>query len=142
MIYKNILSSLLFFLFISTFFIQPVQANKTDIVIGMSAGFKGPTGGLGSELYRGSMAYIEHINKSGGINGRKIKIIAYDDGYNPAPAIENTIRLIEQDNVFLLFDYLGTPTVTRVLPLLKSYSDKNIYLFFPFTGAQPHRQYP
>ena len=108
----------------------------------MSAGFKGPTGGLGSELYRGSMAYINYVNEKGGVNGRKIVITAYDDGYNPAPAIENTIRLIEKDNVFLLFDYLGTPTVTRVLPLLKSYSDRNIYLFFPFTGAQPQRQFP
>jgi len=113
-----------------------------DIVVGMSAGFKGPTGGLGSELYRGSMAYINYVNEKGGVNGRKIVITAYDDGYNPAPAIENTIRLIEKDNVFLLFDYLGTPTVTRVLPLLKSYSDRNIYLFFPFTGAQPQRQFP
>jgi branched-chain amino acid transport system substrate-binding protein len=113
-----------------------------DIVIGMSAAFKGPTGGLGSELYRGSMAYINYINEKGGINGRKIVIIPYDDGYNPAPAIENTIKLVEKDNVFLLFDYLGTPTVTRVLPLLKSYSDRNIYLFFPFTGAQPQRQFP
>ena len=113
-----------------------------DIVIGMSAAFKGPTGGLGSELYRGSMAYINYINEKGGINGRKIVIIPYDDGYNPAPAIENTIKLVEKDKVFLLFDYLGTPTVTRVLPLLKSYSDRNIYLFFPFTGAQPQRQFP
>jgi branched-chain amino acid transport system substrate-binding protein len=113
-----------------------------DILVGMSAAFKGPTGGLGSELYRGSMAYINYINDKGGINGRKIVIIPYDDGYNPAPAIENTIRLIEKDNVFLLFDYLGTPTVTRILPLLKSYSHKNIYLFFPFTGAQPQRQFP
>jgi len=113
-----------------------------DIVVGMSAAFKGPTGGLGSELYRGSMAYIDYINGKGGVHGRKIVIIPYDDGYNPAPAIENTIRLIEKDNVFLLFDYLGTPTVTRVLPLLKSYSHKKIYLFFPFTGAQPQRQFP
>ena len=113
-----------------------------DIVVGMSAAFKGPTGGLGSELYRGSMAYINYINGKGGVYGRKIVIIPYDDGYNPAPAIENTIRLIEKDNVFLLFDYLGTPTVTRVLPLLKSYSHKDIYLFFPFTGAQPQRQFP
>ena len=108
----------------------------------MSAAFKGPTGGLGTELYRGSMAYIEHINNSGGINGKKIKIIAYDDGYNPVPAIENTIKLIETDKVFLLFGYVGTPTVTRVLPILKRYSDESVYLFFPFTGAQPHRQYP
>lgn len=65
-----------------------------------------------------------------------------DDGYNPVPAIENTIKLIETDKVFLLFGYIGTPTVTRVLPILKRYSDESAYLFFPFTGAQPHRQYP
>jgi ABC-type branched-subunit amino acid transport system substrate-binding protein len=108
----------------------------------MSAAFKGATGGLGTELYRGSMAYIEYINSQGGIHGKKIKIQAYDDGYNPIPAIENTIKLIEKDKVFLLFDYVGTPTVTRVLPILKSYSDRYVYLFFPFTGAQPHRQPP
>lgn len=113
-----------------------------DLSIGMSAAFKGPTGGLGTELYRGSMAYIDYINSLGGIHGKTIKIQAYDDGYNPIPAIENTIKLIEKDKVFLLFDYVGTPTVTRVLPILKSYSDRNVYLFFPFTGAQPHRQPP
>jgi len=137
---KNILT-LLCFLFCSLFIVSG-QCKAEEIVIGMSAAFKGPTGGLGTELYRGSMAYIEHINNSGGINGKKIKIIAYDDGYNPVPAIENTIKLIEKDNVFLLFGYVGTPTVTRVLPILKRYSDESIYLFFPFTGAQPHRQYP
>jgi ABC-type branched-subunit amino acid transport system substrate-binding protein len=118
-----------------------VFASET-IDIGMSAAFKGPTGGLGIELYRGSMAYIQHINNAGGINGRRINIIAYDDGYNPTPAINNTIRLIDQDNVFLLYGYVGTPTVTRVLPILKSNSERNVFLFFPFTGAQPHRQPP
>ena len=108
----------------------------------MSTAFRGPTGGLGTELYRGSMAYIDYINRLGGIHGRTIRIQAYDDGYNPIPAIENTIRLIEKDKVFLLFDYVGTPTVTRVLPILKRYDDRNVYLFFPFTGAQPHRQPP
>jgi branched-chain amino acid transport system substrate-binding protein len=112
------------------------------IDIGMSAAFKGATGGLGIELYRGSMAYIQHINDTGGINGRLIRIVAYDDGYNPTPAINNTIRLIDQDNVFLLYGYVGTPTVTRMLPILKSNSESNVFLFFPFTGAQPHRQAP
>ncbi len=135
-------SKILIALFSIFFIFSDVEANSNEILIGMSAAFKGPTGGLGSELYRGSMAYINYINDNGGINGKKIIIIPYDDGYNPAPAIENTIKLIEKDNVFLLFNYLGTPTVTRVLPLLKSYSNKNIYLFFPFTGAEPHRQPP
>ena len=118
------------------------ESRADDIKIGMSAAFTGATGGLGTELYRGSMAYIEHVNNTGGVYGRKIYIKAYDDGYNPTPAIENTIKLIEQDKVFLLFDYVGTPTVTRVLPLLKRYNKKNIFLFFPFTGAQPQRQAP
>jgi ABC-type branched-subunit amino acid transport system substrate-binding protein len=120
----------------------PAGARGDDIVIGMSAAFKGPSRGLGIELYRGSMAYIEHVNRSGGIHGRKIIIKAYDDGYNPLPAIANTVHLLEQDQVFLLYGYVGTPTVTRVLPLLKRYEHRSPYLFFPFTGAEPHRQPP
>jgi ABC-type branched-subunit amino acid transport system substrate-binding protein len=108
----------------------------------MSAAFTGPSKGLGIELYRGAMAYIAEVNQHGGVHGRQIEIRAYDDGYNPAPAIDNTIRLIEQDKVVLLFGYVGTPTVTRVLPLLKRYSDRSIYMFFPFTGAEPQRQAP
>ncbi|MEW5816387.1 MAG: ABC transporter substrate-binding protein [Spirochaetota bacterium] len=88
------------------------------------------------------MAYIEEVNRSGGINGRKIVIKAYNDGYDPIPCIENTINLIEKDNVCLLFNYLGTPTVTRILPLLKRYSKNYVFLFFPFTGAQPQREPP
>src|SRR5262245_4642606 len=113
-----------------------------DIVIGMSAAFTGTSKDLGIELYRGSMAYIEHVNRSGGIYGRKIVIKAYDDSYNPIPTIQSTIKLVEADNAFLLFNYVGTPTVTRILPLLKSYNSQSIYLFSPFTGAQPLRQPP
>jgi ABC-type branched-subunit amino acid transport system substrate-binding protein len=118
------------------------SAHADNIVIGMSAAFTGPSESLGIELYRGVMTYLEHINRQGGIYGKRIVIKAYDDGYNPIPAIENTIKLIENDNVFLLFSYVGTPTVTRVLPLLKIYSDRFAHLFFPFTGAQPQREPP
>src|SRR5580704_8593335 len=81
----------------------PGSAQAEEIVVGMSAAFTGPSRGLGIELYRGSMAYFEHVNSQGGVHGRKIVIKAYDDGYNPTPAIDNTIRLIESDQVFLLF---------------------------------------
>jgi branched-chain amino acid transport system substrate-binding protein len=120
----------------------PATVHADDIVLGMSAAFSGPSKGLGIELYRGSMAYFEHVNNQGGVGGRKIVIKAYDDGYQPTPAIENTIRLIEKDKVFLLFNYVGTPTVTRCLPLLKRHQDSNVLFFFPFTGAQPQRQQP
>src|SRR5215475_4828682 len=121
------------FLILLWFF--PARLLAEDLVIGMSAAFTGTSQDLGIELYRGSMAYIEHVNRRGGIYGRKIVIKAYDDSYNPIPAIQNTIKLVQADNVFLLFNYVGTPTVTRILPLLKSYKDKFIYLFSPFTGA-------
>ena len=112
------------------------------IVLAMSAAFSGPSRGLGIEVYRGARAYFDEVNAGGGVAGRTLLLKAYDDGYNPAPAIYNTIRAIEQDHAFLLFGYVGTPTVTRVLPLLKRYSDRSVYLFFPFTGAQPQREPP
>ena len=113
-----------------------------EIVIGISAAFSGPSEGLGIELYRGAMAYLDAVNAAGGVNGRQIAVRVYDDGYNPTPAIDNTIQLVEQDDVFLLFNYVGTPTVTRVLPLLSRYQNQSMYLFFPFTGAQPQREQP
>src|SRR5713226_441439 len=128
---------------LATALIMPLEnARSQDIVLGMSAAFTGPSKGLGIELYRGSKAYFDHVNSKGGVHGRKVVIKAYDDGYNPLPAIENTIRLVENDKVFLLFNYVGTPTTTRCLPLLKRYRDQSILLFFPFTGAQPQRQQP
>jgi ABC-type branched-subunit amino acid transport system substrate-binding protein len=118
------------------------QACADDIVIGMSAAFSGPSGALGTELYQGSMAYFEHVNSTGGINGRRLVLKVYDDQYDPDLAVQNTITLIEKDKVFLLFGYVGTPTVTRVLPLLKRYSAQRVSLFFPYTGAQPQREPP
>jgi ABC-type branched-subunit amino acid transport system substrate-binding protein len=107
----------------------------------MSAGFHGPTRGLAVELYRGAMAYFEHVNATGGVDGKNIELLAVNDDYDPLPAIENTISLVH-DDVVALFSYLGTPTVTRVLPLLKSFRQKDLLLFFPFTGAQPQREAP
>ena len=124
------------------FFCLPVLAQKPEIPIGVSADFRGASKFLGIELYRESMAYLDAVNDAGGVNGRKIKLFTLNDGYNPGPAITNTIQLVEREKVFLLFDYVGTPTVTRVLPLLKIYKNQNVFLFFPFTGAQPQRDPP
>ena len=114
----------------------------TEIILGVSAAFSGPSRGLGIELYRGASAYFTHINQQGGIAGRKVVLKTYDDGYQPDPSVKNTLKLMLEDDVFLLFGYVGTPTVTRVLPMLKKFQDRNIFLFFPFTGAQPQREPP
>jgi branched-chain amino acid transport system substrate-binding protein len=118
------------------------RAGAEDIVLGMSAAFTGPSRGLSIELYRGSMAYLGQVNQAGGVHGKNVVIKAYDDGYNPIPAIHNTIRLVEQDDVFALYGYMGSPTTVRILPLLKAYDDRHMYLFFPFTGAEPQRRQP
>ena len=114
----------------------------TEFVLGVSAAFSGPSRGLGIELYRGASAYFEHINRQGGLNGRRIVLKIYDDGYQPDPSVKNTMTLMLEDQVFLLFGYVGTPTVTRVLPMLKKFQERRMYLFFPFTGAQPQREPP
>ena len=113
-----------------------------EIVLGTSAAFSGPSRGLGIELYRGATAYFEHINQQGGVRGRRIRFKIYDDGYQPDPSVRNTMKLVLEDRVFLLFGYVGTPTVTRVLPMLKLFEKRKVYMFFPFTGAQPQRQPP
>ncbi len=116
--------------------------SEDEFVLGTSAAFSGPSRGLGIELYRGAMAYFEHVNRAGGIGGRRIRQKIYDDGYQPDPAVTNSTTLMIEDQVFLLFGYVGTPTVTRVLPLLKKFQDRDMYLFFPFTGAAPQREPP
>jgi ABC-type branched-subunit amino acid transport system substrate-binding protein len=120
----------------------PAKAAQGEIVLGMSAAFTGASARLGLELYRGSMSELAAVNAAGGVHGRQIRVIAYDDAYDPTRAILNPVKLIDQDGVFLLFNYVGTPTVTRVLPVLTKFSDRHALLFFPFTGAQPQREAP
>ena len=122
--------------------ISDTGITDSEIVLGVSTAFKGPSRGLGIELYRGAVSYFAHINDNGGIHGRKVVLKLRNDGYQPVPSVENTVKLITDDRVFALFGYVGTPTVTRVLPLLKTFQDQKILLFFPFTGAQPQRQPP
>ena len=111
-----------------------------DVKIGMSAAFKGPAAGLGTELWRGATAYFTEINARGGVHGRSIVVAALDDGYQPDPCLRNTIQLVEQEQVFFLSNYVGTPTLTRALPIIKRYGD--VLLVGNFTGAQPQRERP
>ena len=111
----------------------------TEIHLGMSAAFTKSARALGIELYRGAMAYFLSVNEAGGVNGRRIVIKAYDDYYEPDPTIRNTLRLMNEDNVFALLNYVGTPTMNRTLPLLKKYQSRQFLLLFPFTGASTNR---
>jgi len=116
--------------------------NAKDIKIGMSAAFRGPSAGLGIELYRGAQACYAEVNQRGGVHGRTISVVALDDGYDPTPCIKNTIELVEKEQVFFLSNYVGTPTLTRALPVIKRYADRQVILVGNFTGAQPQREEP
>src|SRR5258705_5199674 len=113
-----------------------------DIRIGMSAAFKGTAAGLGTEFYRGAQAYYDEVNAKGGLFGRGLTVVGLDDNYEPLPCVRNTIQLLEKDNVFFLSNYVGTPTLTRALPVIKRYADQNVVLVGNFTGAQPQREAP
>ena len=108
----------------------------------MSAAFRGTAAGLGAEFFRGAQAYYDEVNARGGVYGRRIAVHALDDGYEPLPCVRNTIRLIEADGVFCLSNYVGTPTLTRALPVLKRYAEHQVLLVGNFTGAQPQREPP
>jgi len=114
----------------------------TEIRIGMSAAFRGANAALGSEFYRGAQAYYDEVNTRGGVLGRGIRVVALDDSYEPNPCIKNTIQLVDKEQVFALSNYVGTPTLTRALPVIKRYAEQGVVLVGNFTGAQPQREMP
>lgn len=79
----------------------------TSIKIGGSYPFSGPASGYGT-ISRGANAYFQYVNDQGGVDGREIEWITYDDAYEPQRALTNARKLVEQDEVFALFNTLGT----------------------------------
>jgi branched-chain amino acid transport system substrate-binding protein len=104
-----------------------------EIVIGQSLGLSGPLGELGQDIAGGTRAYFEAVNYKGGINGRRVKVITLDDGYQVGNTVKNVQQMIDEDQVFALFNIMGTPNSAAALPLV----DKaGIPFFSPFTGAE------
>ncbi|MFK7852497.1 MAG: ABC transporter substrate-binding protein [Granulosicoccus sp.] len=102
------------------------------ILVGQSAAFDGPAQALGLGMRLGLQTAFAEANSKGGINGRHIELIAYDDGYEPLRAIENTTKLIDSDEVFALVGAVGTPTAKASQPIAKS---TGVPFVGPFTGA-------
>ena len=83
-------------------------ATDTEIKIGNIMPYSGPASAYGV-IGKTQEAYFNKINAEGGINGRKIKFISYDDGYSPPKAVEQVRKLVESDEVLVVFNPLGTP---------------------------------
>lgn len=84
-------------------------ASDSEIRIGQTMPYSGPVSMLGT-VGRAASAYFDKLNAEGGINGRKVKLLSVDDGYNPAKTLEQTRRLVENDEVLLIFNTVGTAT--------------------------------
>ncbi|MBV8633535.1 MAG: ABC transporter substrate-binding protein [Burkholderiaceae bacterium] len=106
------------------------------IVLGQSAALTGPASMLGTEMARGLNAYFNQVNEHGGVNGRQIKLITLDDGYEPARTVKNTQQLINEDKAVALIGYVGTPTSVAVLKDVKA---ANLPFVGPYTGADSLR---
>ncbi|WP_316201564.1 MULTISPECIES: ABC transporter substrate-binding protein [unclassified Bradyrhizobium] len=103
----------------------------TEIKIGNVEAYSGPASAYGA-IGKTEEAYFKMINDQGGINGRKINFISYDDGYSPPKTVEQVRKLIESDEVFLVFNALGTPTQSAVQ---KYHNAKKVPQLFVATGA-------
>ena len=103
----------------------------TEIKIGNTGPYSGPLANA-SPIPLSMKAYFKMINAQGGVNGRKITWISYDDGYSPPKTVEMTRKLVEEDSVFLLSGSVGTPTNTAVWHYLNA---NKVPQLFPATGA-------
>ena len=111
---------------------QTPGVSDKEILIGSCSALEGPSHSLGVETTTGAKAYFSAINDEGGVNGRKLKLIAYDDSYDPGKTEACFERLLA-DKVFALGFFVGTPTAVKYLPLAES---NKIPLVGLFTGAQ------
>jgi branched-chain amino acid transport system substrate-binding protein len=109
-----------------------VGVSDSRVLIGTSQSFSGPLVFPGTQEIAGIEAYLEHVNASGGIQGRKIEWKWYDDGYKPQDAVANMKRLVEQDGVFTVLINQGTSPVMAVVPYLEQ---SKVPLLFPFQGS-------
>jgi branched-chain amino acid transport system substrate-binding protein len=103
----------------------------TEIKIGQCMPYSGPASSYGA-IGRGDVAYFKMINDKGGINGRKINLISLDDGYNPAKAVEQTRKLVENEGVAFVFNSVGTANNTAVQSYL---NQKKVPQLFVASGA-------
>ncbi len=106
-------------------------ATDTEIKIGNIMPYSGPASAYGV-IGKTEEAYFKKINAEGGINGRKINFITYDDGYSPPKTVEQARKLVESDEVLLIFNSLGTPPNSAIQKYMNS---KKVPQLFVATGA-------
>ncbi|MGM0519581.1 MAG: ABC transporter substrate-binding protein [Campylobacterota bacterium] len=123
---------IIFIFLVSYIYFKDEVFPKDDLKIGISLPKTGILSSWGDSVQTGIDAYFKYANDKTVLENKKLKLIIYDDKYEPELTYENTNRLIFNDKVFALFGFVGTPTVKNILPILH---DEEIPFFGAFTGA-------
>ncbi len=110
-----------------------------EIVLGMSTALSGPAEALGKDMRKGVLAGFARANRAGGVNGRKLRLVALDDGYEPSRTAPNMRQLLDKENVLAVIGNVGTPTAIVALPI--ALEQKTLF-FAAYTGAGVLRNKP
>ena len=110
-----------------------IGVTPTEILLGSSSALSGHAGFLGTQYTHGALAWFREVNANGGIHGRRINLISLDDQYDPPQTVVNTEKLINDKRVFMLFNYVGTPTSAKIISTV---NDSQIPAFGFLTGAE------
>jgi branched-chain amino acid transport system substrate-binding protein len=112
---------------------QTQGVSKNEILIGTIQDMSGPLAGYGKQARNGMLLRIDEVNEQGGIHGRKLKLLAEDDGYDPKRAVLAAQKLVNQDKIFIMAGHLGTAQNLAAMPVQ---FEKNVINFFPITAAR------
>jgi ABC-type branched-subunit amino acid transport system substrate-binding protein len=121
---------------VASAFAQTPGVTPHSILLGQSAAFSGPAAQLGIQMNIGTKAYFDYVNGQGGVYGRKIELKTRDDRYEGNLCADNTKKFIQEDKVFALISYVGTPTTVAAMPI---FTEARVPLIGPFTGAEALR---
>jgi branched-chain amino acid transport system substrate-binding protein len=119
--------------FAGSAFAQTQGVSKDEIVIGTMQDLSGPIVAFSKQLVAGMNMRVDEINAQGGINGRKLRLVVEDHGYDPKKAVLATQKMVQKDKIFAMVGTIGTPTSMASMPIL---FEKNIPHLFPLTAAR------
>ena len=111
----------------------PQGVSNNEITLGSIQDLSGPLAGFGKQARLGMLLAMDEINETGGVNGRKLKLIVEDSGYDPKKAVLAAQKLVNQDKIFMMVGHIGTAQNMAAMPVQ---FEKNVINFFPITAAR------
>jgi len=90
---------------------------KGEIVVGSIQDLSGPLAGFGKQVRQGMLLRVDEINEQGGVNGRKLRLIVEDSGYDPKKAVLAAQKLVNQDKIFIMVGHIGTAQNNAAMPV-------------------------